>query len=111
MDTFRSKAIELKPAYQPFLSLIRKRISAPSRQEDGSYTKAVGTGSGWGALTPRTCRCYKFGTRQGGCNNDGCAEKFNFILVTYLVLLHLMIYRGPNGILSPSSSRLNPVLP
>lgn len=26
-DTFRSKAIELKPAHQPFLSLIRKCIS------------------------------------------------------------------------------------
>ena len=34
-DIFRSKAIELKPAYQPFLSLIRKWISAESRQEDG----------------------------------------------------------------------------
>lgn len=27
VDTFRSKAIELKPAHQPFLSLIRKCCS------------------------------------------------------------------------------------
>lgn len=53
MDTFRSKAVELKPAYQPFLSLISKRISAPSRQEDGSYTKAVRTGLGVGGAHPR----------------------------------------------------------
>lgn len=43
VDIFRSKAIELKPAYQPFLSLIRKWCSVQriTREDWLSH-------SGWG---------------------------------------------------------------
>lgn len=103
MDTFRSKAVELKPAYQPFLSLISKRISAPSRQEDGSYTKAVRTGLGVGGAHPRApAVVINLGHAREAITMMAAQRSSILILVTYLVLLHLMIYRGPNGFLSPS---------
>lgn len=49
-DVFRSKAIELKPAYQPFLSLIRKGRSV--RTESPGRWAPPGTEASEGGTAP-----------------------------------------------------------
>lgn len=84
MDTFGSKAVELKPAYQPFLSLISKRVSAPSRQEDGSYTKAVRTELGVGGAHPHVLAAVINLGRAGEAVTMMAAQRSSILISRYL---------------------------
>lgn len=97
VDIFRSKAIELKLAYQPLLSLIRKWCWVQSPWE-GQLTQ-----EGAGGERPHApAGGINSGTVQWAITIMAAETSSILLPVTYLVLLSLMIYRGPNGILSPS---------
>lgn len=99
VDVFRSKAVELKPAYQPFLSLIRKWIWERKCRREGGLSHG---GCRRGNHLHVPAAVINLGNVREAITIMAALKSSILILVTYLVLLNLMIYRGPNGILSPS---------